>query len=134
VVILNWNQVVTLNWNWVVNITGICSATSKIWYYDVTPPYKLTKNKPIAYEHMQEFVELFKNPTKRNHTNNKTVEGCNDWTISVEGIVDYDISAKNPHKVIEVEHLTPTKLLSKIKDNDKKINDFMNQVESLIHG
>lgn len=109
-------------------------ATSKIWYYDVTPPYKLTKNKPIAYEHMQEFVELFKNPNKRNHTNAKTVEGCNDWTVSVEDIVDYDISAKNPHKVVEVEHLTPTKLLSKIRDNEKKINDFINQIESLIHG
>ena len=109
-------------------------ATSKIWYYDVTPPYKLTKNKPIAYEHLQEFVEFFKNPSKRNHTNGKTVEGCNDWTVSVEDIVDYDISAKNPHKVVEVEHLTPTKLLSKIRDNEKKINDFVNQIESLIHG
>lgn len=108
-------------------------ATSKIWYYDVTPPYKLTKNKPIAYEHMQEFVELFKNPNKRNHTNGKTVEGCNDWTVSVEDIVDYDISAKNPHKVVEVEHLTPAKLLSKIRDNEKKINDFINQIELLIN-
>ena len=108
-------------------------ATSKIWYYDVTPPYKLTKNKPIAYEHLQEFVEFFKNPSKRNHTNGKTVEGCNDWTVSVEDIVDYDISAKNPHKVVEVEHLTPSKILSKIKDNDMKINAFMNQIQSLIN-
>lgn len=109
-------------------------STSKIWYYDVTPPYNLTKNKPIKYEHLQEFVDLFKNPNKRNHTNKKTIEGCNDWTISVGDIIDYDISAKNPHKVVEKEHITPIKLLIKIKDNEKKINEFMKQIESLIHG
>jgi type I restriction enzyme M protein len=47
-------------------------STTKIWYYDVTPPFKLTKNKPIAYEHLEEFIELFKNPNKRNQTNGKT--------------------------------------------------------------
>lgn len=109
-------------------------ATSKIWYYDVTPQYKLTKNKPIAYEHLEEFIELFKNPNKRNQTNSKTYEGCNDWTILVEDIVDFDISAKNPHKIIEVEHLTPSLILNKIKSNDKKINEFINQIESFING
>lgn len=109
-------------------------ATSKIWYYDVTPTSKLTKNKPITYEHLEEFVQLYHNPKLRNATNAKTVGGCNDWTVDVKDIVDYDISAKNPHKVIEVEHLTPKKILSKIKENDIKINDFMNQIESLING
>ncbi len=105
-------------------------ATSKIWYYDVTPASKLTKNKPITYEHLEEFVELFHNPYKRNTTNAKTNDGCNDWTVDVKDIVDYDISAKNPHKVVEVEHLTPKKILSKIKESDLKINDFMNQIET----
>lgn len=109
-------------------------STSKIWYYDVTPPYKLTKNKPIVSEHMQEFVDLFKNPKKRNQTNTKAYEGCNDWTVSIDEIIDYDLSAKNPHKVIEVEHLTPEKILSKIKANDKKINDCMSQIDFLING
>lgn len=106
--------------------------TSKIWYYDVSPPYRLTKNKPITYEHMREFIELFKNPNERNPTSGKTIEGCNDWTISVENIVDYDISAKNPHKIIETEHLTPSKILSKINNNNININDFIIQIKSLI--
>ena len=107
-------------------------STSKIWYYDVTPPYKLTKNKPITYKHMQEFVELFKNHKKRNYTNAKTIEGSNDWTVSIEDIVDYDISAKNPHKVVEIEHLTPENLLFKIKNNDLEINRYLAEIESSV--
>ncbi|WP_185148875.1 N-6 DNA methylase [Empedobacter brevis] len=99
-------------------------ATSKIWYYEVNPPYKLTKNKPIAYEHMQEFVNLFNHPNKRNPTNRKTVEGCNDWTVSVEDIVDYDISAKNPHKANDIQHIAPEKLIAYITQNDLKINEL----------
>ncbi len=77
---------------------------------------------------------MFHNPSKRNATNAKSVTACNDWTVDVKDIIDYDLSAKNPHKIVEIEHLTPTKLLSKIKENDKKINDFMNQIETLING
>ena len=111
-------------------------ATSEIWYYDVTPPYKLTKNKPIAYDHIVEFVDLFKNPKKRNKTNAKITgnEKCNDWTVPVTQIKDYDLSAKNPHKVEEVVHRSPKELLNNIKENDKKIADLMNEIESLIDG
>jgi type I restriction enzyme M protein len=108
-------------------------STSKIWYYDVTPPYKLTKNKPIAYEHMQEFVELFKNPNKRNHSKSKINDLCNDWTVDINDIIDFDLSAKNPNKVIEIEHLTPSLLLSKLRENESKINEYINHIETLIN-
>lgn len=122
-------------------------ATNDIWYYDVTPPYKLTKNKPIIYEHLEEFVHLFHHPKERNHTSEKVpvtssrhpepgegeVESnCNNWTVNVTDIKDYDLSAKNPHKVVEVIHKTPKELLTSIKQNDVKINTLMNQLESLI--
>lgn len=109
-------------------------ATSKIWYYDVTPPHKLTKNKPISYEHLQEFVDLFKNPNKRNQTNGKSYEGCNDWTVSINDIIDYDISAKNPNKIVEIEHLTASKIISKIRSNDLKYESLINEIEKEIHG
>ena len=116
-------------------------ATSDIWYYDVTPPYKLTKNKPIAYEHLKEFIRLFHHPEERNKTNAKlavTSSGvekeCNNWTVNVADIKDYDLSAKNPHKVVEVVHKTPKELLNSIKQNDIEINTLMNQIESLIDG
>ncbi|MGY8914368.1 MAG: N-6 DNA methylase, partial [Flavobacteriales bacterium] len=116
-------------------------ATNDIWYYDVTPPYKLTKNKPIAYEHLQEFVHLFHHPEERNKTNAKlavTSSGiekeCSNWTVNVANIKDYDLSAKNPHKVVNVVHKTPQELLTSIKQNDTEINTLMNQIESLIDG
>ncbi|MBA6151509.1 class I SAM-dependent DNA methyltransferase [Gelidibacter maritimus] len=125
-------------------------ATNDIWYYDVTPPYKLTKNKPILYEHFEEFVHLFHHPEERNATNAKieaSLRGgttkqsvktedkiCNDWTVNIADIKDYDLSAKNPHKVVEVVHLSPKELLTAIKQNDAEIANLMNQIESLIDG
>jgi type I restriction enzyme M protein len=100
----------------------------------VTPPYKLTKNKPISYEHIKEFVHLFHNPKERNATNAKTGKECHDWTVNVKDIKDYDLSAKNPHKVIEVIHQNPKELLIAIKQNDTEIKTLMNQIESLIDG
>ena len=105
-------------------------STSKIWYYEVNPPYKLTKNKPLLYEHLSEFVELYKNPKKRNHTNHKLNEEFNDWTVSVTEIIDFDLSARNPHKIVELEHLTPESLLSEIKKNDLQISSHLLEIES----
>lgn len=123
-------------------------ATNNIWYYEVNPPYKLTKNKPIAYEHLAEFIDLFHNPEKRNHTNTKVhvtssassraqsrdERSQNDWTINIADIKDYDLSAKNPHKIVEVVHQSPKALLTSIKQNDAKIAQLLTQIESLIDG
>jgi len=105
-------------------------ATSEIWYYEVNPPYKLTKNKPIANEHFNEFIDLFHKPEKRG-------KGENDWTIKITGTehaLSPDISAKNPHKIVEIEHLAPKDLLGKIKNNDAEINKLINEIEGLING
>ena len=58
--------------------------TQSIWYYEVNPPYKLTKNKPIKFEHFQEFLDLL--PGKTNSENS--------WTVPVGAISNYDLSAK----------------------------------------
>lgn len=107
-------------------------ATSKIWYYEVNPPYKLTKNKPILYEHLEEFVDLFKHPEKRNATNKKVSDDCNDWTVKVSEIKDYDISAKNPNKIVEVIHQSPKELIAELKANDEKIDEHLKRIEELI--
>lgn len=99
-------------------------ATSDIWYYECIPPYKLTKNKPIQFEHLQEFVKLF---TKRS-------ESQNSWTVKAETLVEnsYDISAKNPNNQTDIEHLPPSEILSNIKQNDKLISRLMAEVESIL--
>jgi len=59
-------------------------GTSEIWYYEVNPPYKLTKNKPIDFEHLEEFVKLYRKRSKSD----------NSWKVKMKDIVDYDLSAK----------------------------------------
>ncbi len=97
-------------------------ATSDIWYYEVNPPQKLTKNRPISSIDMQEFVDLFK---KRKSTENS-------WIVKVKDIKDFDISAKNPNKQMTVEHLTPQILISKLKKNDQTINCLLSEIEDIL--
>lgn len=97
-------------------------ATSQIWYYEVNPPQKLTKNKPISSEHMQEFIEMFKTrPTTEN-----------SWMVNIADITDYDLSAKNPAKQQAVEHLTPAHLMGKLKTNDQTINTLLGEIETIL--
>jgi type I restriction enzyme M protein len=97
-------------------------STSEIWYYEVNPPYKLTKNKPITAEHLKEFTELFK---KRSVT-------PNSWTVKVTDIKDYDLSAKNPNKQQDIEHLPPAEILAKLKANDAEISDLLDEIEKIM--
>ncbi|NOT76175.1 MAG: N-6 DNA methylase [Cyclobacteriaceae bacterium] len=102
-------------------------ATSDIWYYEVEPPYTLTKNKPLLSEHMKEFVKLFKNHKERNL-------GTKDWTVNVSEIKDYDLSAKNPSKQNGTDHKRPNDLLRLIKNGNDQIVHRLNEIESLLNG
>lgn len=109
--------------------------TQNIWYYEVNPPYKLTKNKPIATEHFAEFLNLYHHPEKRNVTlslSKGDVKGANDWTVNVADLKDYDLSAKNPHKVVDEDHLPPMELLGLLRSNEKQVNSLMDEIEALL--
>jgi type I restriction enzyme M protein len=99
-------------------------STSEIFYYEVNPSYKLTKNKPIQYEHFQEFLDLWE---KREITENS-------WIVNVNEIKEFDISAKNPNKNEVIEHKSPIELVENIKANNKEINDLMGEIEALLVG
>lgn len=100
--------------------------TQKIWYYEVNPPYKLTKNKPIAFEHFREFLELYQHSEKRGKGS------PNEWTLSVTDIKDYDISAKNPHNVVDEDHLPPLQLIGIIRSNEIQVNNLIKEIEELL--
>jgi type I restriction enzyme M protein len=74
-------------------------ATTDIWYYECVPEQKLTKNKPIQAEHLQEFVDLF--PTRG--------LSARSWLVETQCIasLQYDLSAKNPNTVTDIDHLPP---------------------------
>lgn len=97
-------------------------ATSEIWYYECIPEQKLTKNKPIQYEHLKEFVELFP----------KRSLSPNSWLIKINDIIDTDLSAKNPNVSNDLEHMPPKEILSHIKKNDVEINRLMVEVEKIL--
>lgn len=38
----------------------IYSDDDKVYYYELIPPFKLTKNKPLEYAHFKEFLKCYK--------------------------------------------------------------------------
>ena len=100
--------------------------TQSIWYYEVNPSYKLTKNKPIASEHFSEFLDLY------HHLEKRGKDCANEWTVMATDLKAYDLSAKNPHKVVDEDHLPPKELLHLIRSNEKQVNGLMNEVEELL--
>jgi type I restriction enzyme M protein len=97
-------------------------STSDIYYYEVNPPYKLTKNKPILYEHFKEFLDSWK---ERKLTDNS-------WIVQVNDIKEYDISAKNPNNVEVIEHKAPLELVKGIKENNVLIDKLMGEIEEIL--
>ena len=99
-------------------------STSEIFYYEVTPEKKLTKNRPIQYGHFKEFIETWKERKLSD----------NSWIVNVNDIVDYDISAKNPNNVEVVEHKAPLELVKDIKANNAQIDGLMDEIRLTLEG
>mgnify|MGYP003433575049 FL=1 len=99
-------------------------STNDIYYYEVNPPFKLTKNKPINNEHFAEFLDSWET---RKITDNS-------WIVNVNDIKDFDISAKNPKKNDAIEHKSPIELVENIKLNNALINDLLDEVETILIG
>jgi type I restriction enzyme M protein len=97
--------------------------TEKIRYYEVNLDRKLTKNKPISYDDMQDMITSFK--TKATWENS--------WIVDNADIRDFDISAKNPAKIKEIIHVSPTDILEKIKITNNEIEDLTNQLHKIIN-
>ena len=99
-------------------------STNDIYYYEVNPPFKLTKNKPINIDHFAEFLDSWET---RKITDNS-------WIVNVNDIKDFDISAKNPKKNDAIEHKSPIELVENIKLNNAEINDLMDEIEMILIG
>ena len=99
-------------------------STNDIYYYEVNPAFKLTKNKPINIDHFAEFLDSWES---RKIT-------PNSWIVNVNDIKDFDISAKNPNKNDAIEHKSPIELVENIKLNNALINDLLDEVEEILIG
>ncbi len=97
-------------------------STREIWYYEVDPDRKLTKNKPISYDDMADMISCFKTRQL----------GEKSWKVNVSDIKDYDISAKNPAKIKETIHREPADILASIHENNGKIMELTEKLQNLI--
>lgn len=98
-------------------------GTSDVWYYECEPEQKLTKNKPISDEHLEDFVKLY--------NSRKTTD--RSWTVSASKLAeDYDLSAKNPSKQKDVDHLAPKDILKQIRIKEKLVSGLLNEIEDLL--
>lgn len=98
-------------------------GTSDVWYYEFEPEQKLTKNKPITDDHLREFVELYKVRTTTN---------CS-WNVPGSKLAEnYDLSAQNPAKQEDAEHLMPSDILKQIRIKEKQVSVLLDEIESLL--
>ena len=98
-------------------------GTNDVWYYECEPGQKLTKNKPITDDHLKEFVELY--------NSRETTE--RSWTVSASKLAEeYDLSAKNPAKQKDAEHLAPSDILKQIRTKEKLVSGLLDEIEDLL--
>jgi len=98
------------------------TSTKKIRYYEVDPGRKLTKNKPITVDELQEMIDFFPEKTESEQSR----------FVHIDDINDFDLSAKNPNKIKEITHLPPKEILAKIKANDEEIRKEVAKLEEIL--
>lgn len=98
-------------------------GTTETWFYECEPEKKLTKNKPLNDGHLAEFVELYDKRSSTDHS----------WTVSVDELKkDYDLSAKNPTKQNNIEHLAPHKILELIQEKEAAVTSLLGEIHALL--
>ena len=93
-------------------------------YYELNLPCKLTKNKPIQYDHFEEFLALL--PSKASSEN--------AWIVKATDIHNFDVSVKNPTKQNQAALKSTVELKELIRTKTDKISDLMNEVFAVLEG
>ena len=96
-------------------------STSEIYYYEVNPPYKLTKNKPLNYGHFKDFLECWKDKkiTK------------NSWIVNLDEKIKTAQKKAEPYEKLLKTHQTKlTNIKNKIK-NLKKTKENKEKLDKL---
>ncbi len=101
----------------------ICEGDG-VYYYELIPPYKLTKNKPLEYAHFKEFLKCYK---ERKIT-------ANSWLVSKKELEErnYDLSAKNPNVKEEKILRTSEEILNSLEENLKTQQKYLNELKSIL--
>ncbi len=95
--------------------------TQKIWYYQLDKHF--TKTKPITESDLADFLTLQK--TK--------AESENSWTLDVSSLdEEYDLSVKNPNKVVEVDERTPSEIFANVVALNTETKQLLDEIKGMI--
>lgn len=102
---------------------SICGEDDKVYYYELIPPFKLTKNKPLEYAHFEEFLKIYKERKITPHS----------YLVSIKELEErnYDISAKNPNSKEEKTLREVEEILSTLKANQEKANELLQKIQNI---
>lgn len=97
--------------------------TENTWYYDLSD-VKVTKRRPLTLSHFDEFFGLL--PGRE--------EGERSWTVSRTEIEsrNFDLKARNPNRVVEVDTRTPEDLISAIQAKGREIDEALTSLKELL--
>ena len=96
--------------------------TTDIWYYEIDLWRKLTKNKPLLYDEIKQIPELLQ----------KGEISENSWTVKVEDLKNFDLSAKNPNKIKEEIIRNPQEIISEIEKNNLEITKLVSELKNIL--
>lgn len=85
---------------------------------------------PNLFENEEQLRTLWSKP----ETREELLVKLGQLGFSIEDIKknNYDISAKNPAKQVEVLHQAPNEIIADIQTNDKSINKLLTSINQLI--
>lgn len=101
-------------------------ATESIWLYELNNDgFELkSTRRPMEGNQIPDFL------AKRE----KRLEGENSWIVPVGEIVErgYDLSAKNPNRTDDYEHLPALELVQSIKTKELRILELLGELEGIL--
>lgn len=106
------------------------STTDKIWFYDLTNDgFELKQTrKPIEGSQLPDFLKKWK----------KQVEGDNSWVVEFDEEEfeekGWDLTARNPNKKDDYEHVPALDLVRSIKNKEVRIFELLGELEEMMEG
>ena len=100
------------------------SKTNDIWYYQLDPQRSLGKTSPLNDEDMEHFISSAKS---REITDSS-------WLVPTDSIDSktFDLSVRNPNRVVEVVHRSPNVILSELQELNSQSNLILRKIQELL--
>jgi type I restriction enzyme M protein len=102
------------------------SVTKSVWFYELTNDgFELKQTRrSMEGDQLPDFLKKWK----------KRIEGDNSWTVPVKEIFekDFDLSARNPNKKDDYEHLPALELVRSIKAKEERVLELLAELEEIL--